>query len=318
MGTTLLLFSAVVPALFCLWYLCSRDANPEPARVVIKTFLLGALVTIPIIPVAYALEALGKDAMGMWPRALVGGFLGASIPEELFKFLVIRLWVWRQKEFDEPMDGIVYSAAASLGFAALENVLYVEQGGFGVATLRALTAVPGHALSGVIMGYFAGRAKFAPEADRNGLLLKGLLAAAALHGTYDTFLLTGSIFAGLAVPVLAYQFWLARKLIVEMHAEQTVWMEAFRMPKPTDSGPQQRTFWAVTKLVLGAIGASLGVLLLLLCALTARAEEIDQTATAGLLLAAVLAAIATGACGMLFRSGLRGPFVDRASPELSA
>src|SRR3989442_10308262 len=100
MSTALLFFSALIPALLLLWFLCSRDANPEPPGVVIRTFLLGALVTLPIVPVAMALEALGHNAMGVWGKAIVGAFLGAAIPEEGFKFLVLRGWVWRQKDFD--------------------------------------------------------------------------------------------------------------------------------------------------------------------------------------------------------------------------
>ena len=335
MSLPLLLASALIPAFFLLWYLCSRDANPEPPTVVIRTFLLGAVVTLPIIPLAWGLEELGRAAMGMWPKALVGGFLGAAIPEELFKFLVLRGWVWRQKEFDEPMDGIVYGAAASLGFAALENALYVSGGGFGVATLRAVTAVPGHAITGVVMGYFAGRARFAPEGSQLGLLCKGVGAAILLHGLYDTFLLTGSLWAFFAVPVLVFQFLWARRLIAEMRAEQAAvdyrtpaasWRSAertaaFTRPVPqviapsrnpsafSPMGPRNRTVWGLTKTILGAIGASAGALFLLACALTAIDTELDAATRGGLILAALGTAIATSVCLLLFRSGLRGPFI---------
>ena len=87
--------------------------------------------------------------------------LGAAIPEELFKFLVLRWYVWRKPHFDEPLDGVVYGATASLGFATLENILYVGSHGLEMAVLRALTAVPGHAFTGVVMGAFLGRARFA-------------------------------------------------------------------------------------------------------------------------------------------------------------
>jgi RsiW-degrading membrane proteinase PrsW (M82 family) len=327
MGPPLLLFSAIIPALFLLWYLCSRDANPEPPGVVIRTFLLGALATGPIVPVAFALEGLGAAAMGMWPQALVGGFLGAAIPEELFKFLVLRLWVWNQKDFDEPMDGIVYGAAASLGFAALENVLYVSTGGFGVATLRAVTAVPGHALTGVVMGYYAGRAKFAPPHQRTGLLVQGVGAAMLLHGLYDTFLLTGSAWAAAAVLVMIAQLVWARRLIATMRAEQLALRSA---PPPAlaapvgliiDSRPaiavaaprlatHQRTPWSVAKLVLGALGASLGSLFVLLSVLTARDLDLDAPSLFSLALAAMVAMMGVLACLWLFRSGLRGPFVE--------
>jgi len=341
MSTTLLLASALIPAFFLLWFLCSRDAQPEPPRVVISTFLLGAVVTLPIIPLAWGLEGLGHAALGMWPKALVGGFLGAAIPEEGFKFLVLRGWVWRQKEFDEPMDGIVYGAAASLGFAALENALYVSGGGFGVATLRAVTAVPGHAITGVVMGYYAGRAKFAPKGSQLGLLAKGVGGAMLLHGLYDTFLLTGSLWAFFAVPVLIFQFLWARRLIAEMRAEQAgLLLQPIALPALQPSlpmalpsarsipprqasaflpmGPRHRTVWGLLKTILGAIGASAGALFLLACALTAIDTDLDAVTKGGLVLAAIGTAIATSVCLLLFRSGLRGPFMSSGDAGLAA
>jgi protease PrsW len=145
--------SAIVPSLLLLWYVYARDKNPEPRGLLLKTFLLGAIICVPVVPVAMMLEAMGKGMTGgMWGSAFVQGFLGAAIPEEFFKFLVLRAYVWRQDHFDEPLDGVVYGATASLGFATLENILYVGQHGLGVAVLRALTAVPGHAFTGVVMG----------------------------------------------------------------------------------------------------------------------------------------------------------------------
>src|SRR4029450_10832400 len=69
-------------------------------------------------------------------------------------------------EFDEPLDGVVYGVAVALGFATLENFLFVARLGLGVAWMRALFAVPAHALFGATMGYYAGRAKF----DQGGKL----------------------------------------------------------------------------------------------------------------------------------------------------
>jgi RsiW-degrading membrane proteinase PrsW (M82 family) len=89
-------------------------------------------------------------------------FLSAAVPEEFFKWLIVVLYCARHKEFDEPMDGLVYGAVASLGFATFENVVYVwvsevsTQAGLQVALARGLTAVPMHASLGAIMGYFVG------------------------------------------------------------------------------------------------------------------------------------------------------------------
>lgn len=93
------------------------------------------------------------------------------------------------------MDGIVYGATASLGFATLENVLYVSDGGLHVAILRAFLAVPGHAFLGAIMGYYVSRAKFT-GGDRRPLLVRALAIPILLHGLYDTPLLAGDCSGG--------------------------------------------------------------------------------------------------------------------------
>lgn len=176
--------AAIVPSLLLIWYFHSRDANPEPARVVWKTFGLGALTAIPVLVVALPVEALTKDLADPYVRALNEAFWSASIPEEFFKFLVVVLYCYRHPEFDEPMDGIVYGVLASLGFATLENVLYVSTGGLVVAVMRALTAVPMHASTGAIMGYYIGQARFDPS-RRGRLFLASYTIPMVLHGAYD-------------------------------------------------------------------------------------------------------------------------------------
>jgi RsiW-degrading membrane proteinase PrsW (M82 family) len=141
-------------------------------------------VLIFALPIMFLLPPIDSPIL----YGFVAAFLLAAIPEECCKLLVVRGYSLRQREFDEPMDGIVYGAVASLGFAALENVMYVFNGGLWVAGFRALTAVPAHAFFGVILGYFVGRARFEPELRRS-LTLTGLILAILFHGFYDTPLL---------------------------------------------------------------------------------------------------------------------------------
>ena len=98
----------------------------------------------------------------------------------------MRFYAQKNNEFNEPFDGIVYAVMVSMGFAALENILYTFQYGFGVGVTRAFTAVPAHATFGIIMGYFMGKAKFSN--NRIKLNLLGLLFATLFHGSYDFFL----------------------------------------------------------------------------------------------------------------------------------
>lgn len=181
--------SAVVPSLLIVWYFHQRDVYPEPPRVLWTTFGLGVLIVFPVILVELVINAAVSLAPGAVVRGALDAFFVASFTEESFKLLVLMTYVWRHREFNEPMDGVVYGVVASLGFATFENILYVFQGGIGLAIMRALTAVPAHATMGAIMGYFVGQARFA-RSGRAGLVLAGFGAAFLLHGFYDFPLLS--------------------------------------------------------------------------------------------------------------------------------
>ena len=183
--------SAVVPSLLLIWFFHARDVFREPPRVLWTTFGLGVLTIPGVLLTVWPLMALtGLDELREpYVGGLLDAFTSAAIPEELFKFAVLYLYCLRHREFDEPMDGIVYGATASLGFATLENVLYVSEGGLGVALLRAFTAVPMHAFTGAIMGYFVGQAKFRPQ-QRSKLICASLGFPILLHGLYDFPLMT--------------------------------------------------------------------------------------------------------------------------------
>lgn len=196
-----IVISAALPAVAMLAWVASRDRLPEPPKVVVLTALFGGLVTVPIVLVELGL--VGWLGLPQLPevetigQALLWGFVVAALTEEVFKLLVIRGYSARHDAFDEPFDGIVYGVAASLGFAIAENVLYVGGGallggieaGIGIALARALTAVPMHAVCGVIMGACIGAGRYEPN---KGWLLWGLLSAIGIHGTYDAFLFSAA------------------------------------------------------------------------------------------------------------------------------
>lgn len=185
MELQLLLASAVAPSLLLMWYFHSRDHHPEPRSVVLTTFFLGVLIVFPVLLLAVPLNLLSAEIAEPHLRGVYHAFFVAAIPEELFKLVVVWRYCARHKAFDEPMDGLVYGAVASLGFATLENILYVAEGGLGLAIMRALTAVPSHAFWGVIMGYYVGQAKFGPPALRGRNLRLAFLVPMLLHGIYD-------------------------------------------------------------------------------------------------------------------------------------
>lgn len=157
--------------------------EPEPRAKVAKVMLWGALCVTPSIwwELTYGPATLPRAG---WPLALYA-WAGVAFPEELCKLLAVMVSIYRDPEFDEPMDGIVYGVAASLGFAALENVLYVLAKGGEVGLLRALLTVPCHAFYGVTMGYWLGTTRFSPARRRVTGAFAGLLAATLMHGLFD-------------------------------------------------------------------------------------------------------------------------------------
>ena len=187
MSAALTVGFVVVPSFLLLAYFRERDLNPEPARMLWRTFGWGVAICLPVIPVELAVGKLIAPLSALpYAHGLAHALLGAAVPEELFKFAVVVLVCMRSSEFDEPMDGIVYGAVASLGFATLENLFYVmgDEHSLRVAILRAVTAVPGHAFLGAIMGYYAGQARFG-AGSRAANWVKAVAIPVALHTFYD-------------------------------------------------------------------------------------------------------------------------------------
>ncbi|MEI6171871.1 MAG: PrsW family glutamic-type intramembrane protease [bacterium] len=197
--TALAIVFTVLPVVVLLRYFYTRDVRREPRTALVKTFLLGLLVTIPAVPLSLGLSAvLPLFSPGPLLAALYDAFVVAAIPEELLKLLVIALYCARRVSFDEPMDGIVYGATAALGFAALENVLYVADGGLVTAAVRSVTAVPMHAIMGAVLGYYVARARFG--GGRRIDIWKGWGIAVLMHGLYDFGPMAFSRLAGQETP----------------------------------------------------------------------------------------------------------------------
>lgn len=175
----------ILPCLLIFFYIYTHDEHPEPKGLIAKVALAGALSAIPVLMFVGAIRLFGapSDPLGY---SLTVAFLWAAIPEELFKLLMVYSVAYKRPEFDEPFDGIIYGTASSLGFAMLENVLYVSQHGMNTAILRAFTAIPMHLFCGATMGYFIGRAKFVKSGKSNAhLWLLAFMIPMIIHGLYD-------------------------------------------------------------------------------------------------------------------------------------
>ena len=184
-----LLIIALAPVLIIALYIYIRDKHErEPFGMLLLALLAGCFITIPIVFVEGWLAA-PLNLMQGYSATAWNAFIVAALTEESFKFAALFILFWRNKEFNEKFDGIVYACFISLGFASVENVLYVLEGGMNVGYMRAFTAVPAHALFGVIMGYHFGLARFYRTQKAMRLFL-ALAAPILLHGIYDFMLMT--------------------------------------------------------------------------------------------------------------------------------
>ncbi|MBT8252970.1 MAG: PrsW family intramembrane metalloprotease, partial [Bacteroidia bacterium] len=154
----------------------------------IYCFLLGSIVSIFITTLLYLFFDFFIPLNDKYSiiQQFVRAFFIVGLTEEFSKYVIVRYYAQSKRAFNEPFDGIVYAVMVSMGFAAVENIFYVMEGGLPVAVLRAFTAVPAHATFGILMGYYMGRAKFSNNRIRYNLT--GLFLAILFHGAYDFFL----------------------------------------------------------------------------------------------------------------------------------
>jgi RsiW-degrading membrane proteinase PrsW (M82 family) len=191
---------AAGPSLFLLLFFYLKDRyEPEPRGHVALAFLKGMAAIVPSYFAGGLLEhAVGRDWLllgGVSAKLFEAGVIAAST-EELAKWTLFLLLVYRWDELDEPLDGVVYGVALALGFATVENILCVRRDGVEIGLLRAVFAVPAHALFGAVMGFYFGRAKLGdgrggavPPAARRLRLALALVVPVVFHTAYDFLLI---------------------------------------------------------------------------------------------------------------------------------
>ncbi|MBU2940364.1 PrsW family intramembrane metalloprotease [Lacinutrix sp. C3R15] len=186
-----LLSLAIAPVFIIILYIYYKDKyDKEPKRLLLYSFLLGAIVSIIVTTILYIISdytipiAIKGNTSVL--QLFIKAFFIVGFIEEFSKYIIVRYFAQNKKAFNEQFDGIVYAVMVSMGFAATENILYVLQGGAQTAFLRAFTAIPAHATFAVLMGYFMGKAKFSN--NKRTLNLLGLFLAILFHGAYDFFL----------------------------------------------------------------------------------------------------------------------------------
>lgn len=207
MQLPLILLAALAPIAILAYYIYRRDKfQKEPVKELLKAFGMGIL-SIPVsLLISTPLEFAGFYSMETQTLldAVKLSFLGAAIPEEIAKFLMLWLFVRKSRCFDENVDGIVYASVVSLGFAAVENILYLVtnyESWISVGITRALFSVPGHFFFGVLMGYYYSLFRFYPAAGRK---VKWLVLGAPIlaHGLFDTVLFSVEVLPGLSAALM--------------------------------------------------------------------------------------------------------------------
>ncbi|MCH3884321.1 PrsW family intramembrane metalloprotease [Tenacibaculum aquimarinum] len=184
-----LLLLAVAPVMVIILYIYFKDKfEKEPIKFLFKNFMLGATASVLITAIlsGILINLIPLTDSKSIIQQFVQAFVVVALVEEFAKFVIVKYYAQNNKEFNEPFDGIVYAVMVSMGFAALENVLYTFQHGAATGVLRAFTAVPAHATFAILMGYFMGKAKF--STNKTKLNFIGLLIATLFHGAYDFFL----------------------------------------------------------------------------------------------------------------------------------
>lgn len=185
-----LLLLALAPAVILMMYVYFRDKyEKEPVGLILKGILLGGVIIFPVGAIENYIQGFGAG-FDKIPKAAYDGFLVAGATEEAFKFLMVFILIWRNRNFNEKFDGIVYAVSVSLGFAAVENLFYVfSNSSMQVGMLRAFTAVPAHAVFGVVMGFYLGIARFSIRSKGKWLLL-AFIVPWMLHGAYDFMIMS--------------------------------------------------------------------------------------------------------------------------------
>lgn len=192
--TLALVALAVGPVITIIVFFYAKDKNDrEPFGVLLMSFFWGCFSVLPAIILEYLLPHFIPDSQGTSLASMAIYTFGiVAVSEEGSKFIFLRYYSFRKRSFNEPYDGIMYAIMVGMGFATIENLLYIfgadtPQSRMEMAGIRAVTAIPAHATFAAVMGYYVGLAKFRKAASKR-LMAEGVFYAVLFHGAYDFFL----------------------------------------------------------------------------------------------------------------------------------
>ena len=207
----LLVFLACVPSVILLIFIYKIDSfNKEPIGLLIGLFFMGMLSVIPTL--ILELTLMNLNFFGGLLGLVIEAFIVIALVEEYFKRLAVKITAYKSPEYDERLDGIVYCVVASLGFATVENIMYVVQ--FSATNpyiwlTRAILSVPAHMLFGITMGYYLSMSKFCsnPKLSKKYFRL-ALWVPVLFHGLYDVVALSGFVFSIVGLIAIMVFLWI--------------------------------------------------------------------------------------------------------------
>ncbi|MBA4057172.1 MAG: PrsW family intramembrane metalloprotease [Marivirga sp.] len=233
-----LLSLALAPGAAIVLYIYLKDKHErEPLGLLLISFVYGGLSTIVTLIVSLPVNMLILTKEEDVIQQFFNAFFKVALIEEFSKFIFVRFVLYNNKNFNEPFDGIVYSVMVSMGFAMVENIVYVFQYGFATGVLRMFTAVPAHAAFAVLMGFFLGKAKFTHRKELYFSAI-ALFAPTLFHGSYDYFWFISfvpGIWIG-AIISLVICFILSRQAI-RLHQQASPFIEPLLKVEPETDTP---------------------------------------------------------------------------------
>lgn len=187
----------LLPSLVWLALYIRRDLHPEPKYLISRTFLMGMILSPIAVGLQWVFVGLGQKVYpAIFSFDSLHFFLWAAIVEEVVKFLAIKFMVLNNPEFDEPIDAMIYMITASLGFAAIENILILFRAApqgldstLQLWALRSIGATPLHALAGALTGYFLALGWFYHRHSKK-LITVGIILSGIFHFTFNILILS--------------------------------------------------------------------------------------------------------------------------------
>ena len=209
----ILLSAAIAPGLALLSYFYLRnEMDTEPRRTLLHSFIYGGVITFPVLFLQFVI----KEEQALSDPFFINVVFTSSI-EEFVKWLIILAVILRHIEFDDPYDGILYGAAVSLGFATVENVIYLLSFGIDHAFMRAVLPVSSHALFGVVMGYYYGKGKFSSDEIQKKYIALALIGPVGLHIMYNSILMLEEYFMYAMLPFMLFLWTFALRKVKQAH-----------------------------------------------------------------------------------------------------